>query len=696
MTLLVVLMMYLGSSLAFNVCPRLQGASDGARARRAHFQMMPLESMQGKSQRTTVRCRAQVDGPEEVPAEMGKLLTAFEPFGVLPEDASRFIELSGAQTVEDVALADEETIRQIIDELNLKPFTVQKFVRAITHLKRLEAPKLQAREQLFQARELLSLFCKDPLTCGANADATFNYGQVPLVASEARATYDLLTKSNTALPGREELNRTITEWLTRRRGGFDGTRSKVPVIVNAPGTGKTTLLLRLATALEILISSDDTSEKPVVVAFTYNAEMDDSIPHELLWPDANEDQRVQRCVALRMLYGALRSMGCNGVKTWAEVLRDLQAGGWAAAIQDPAWALGILEAWFGTEREFVIAADELLKGVTERKEARTTKQIATQLYSLMGVSGRHVLLSAMDAFLIMNSGMSTYQPLFLAFGHLEYADAEPYMKTTLGMALQKMPSPRNKWKLRAIYAMSSGHARTLSKILRKVNTAATRDTRNNKRKSPLDSIHRSTLLGVASGALESPAAVPLRDVNGVLLYDDETGDLQEVPYEEVTKCTIEYALQVGRTEPKTIKGWFKQKTLSPAEDQSALKVSELISAGHAHTTAIQGVRGDVEGPTLFALDIITAHLLTCVRSYKTATLSADRFPALRLLCEALEPPIGRPLPPDDLGERCYMYAGAFALSHPKPGPREAVFPRSSVPGVGCCAQGGVGIRGGKG
>ena len=49
MTLLVVLMMYLGASLAFNVCPRPQGASDGARARRAHFQM-PLEWMQGKSQ----------------------------------------------------------------------------------------------------------------------------------------------------------------------------------------------------------------------------------------------------------------------------------------------------------------------------------------------------------------------------------------------------------------------------------------------------------------------------------------------------------------------------------------------------------------------------------------------------------------------------------------------------------------------
>ena len=160
---------------------------------------------------------------------------------------------------------------------------------------------------------------------------------------------------------------------TRRRGGFDPTRSKVPVIVNAPGTGKTTLLLRLATALEILISSEVTSEKPVVVAFTYNAEMYESIPHELLWPDANKDQRIKRCVAVRMLYGALRSMGCNGVKTWAEVLMDLQAGGLAAAIHDPDWALGILEAWFGTDREFVVAADELLKGVTERNEAATTK-----------------------------------------------------------------------------------------------------------------------------------------------------------------------------------------------------------------------------------------------------------------------------------------------------------------------------------
>jgi len=207
-----------------------------------------LEWMQGKSQRTTVRCRAQVDGPEEVPAEMGKLLAMFGRFGVLPEEARCFIEFTGARTVEDVALADEEATRQIIVGLDVKPYTALKLDRAITYLK------------------LLSLFCNDPPTCGADADATFTYSQVPLVASEARAAYDLLTKDNTSLPGREELIRTITEWLTSRRGGLDQTRSAVPVIVNAPGTGKTTLLLWLATALEMLISSDDRERERLFLA----------------------------------------------------------------------------------------------------------------------------------------------------------------------------------------------------------------------------------------------------------------------------------------------------------------------------------------------------------------------------------------------------------------------------------------------
>merc|ERR1740139_1094704 len=266
--------------------------------------------------------------------------------------------------------------------------------------------------------------------------------------------------------------------------------------------GKTTLLLWLTTVLEGLVS-ETSEQRPVVVAFTYNAEMSKPIPHKSLWPDANQAKRQERCVALRMLYGALRSMGCSGVKTWPEVLMTLQADGLAAAIQDPAWALRILEAWFGTDREFVVAADELLKGVTERKEANTTKQIATQLHSLMDYSGRHVVLSAMDASPI-NSGMSNRQPLFLSFGHLEYADVEAYMKTTLEMGT-KMPTAEERWKLRAIYAMSSGHARTLSKILRAVKTTATSDTRDNKRKPPLDSIHRSTILGVASRAIGRPA-----------------------------------------------------------------------------------------------------------------------------------------------------------------------------------------------
>jgi len=117
-----------------------------------------------------------------LPTTATRLKHPFERFGVLPEEASRFIEFTGARTVEDVALADEEATRQIIVELAVKPYTALKLVRAITYLKHLEAPKL----------ELLSLFfrcqsCNNPLTCGANADATFTYSQVPLVASEAES-----------------------------------------------------------------------------------------------------------------------------------------------------------------------------------------------------------------------------------------------------------------------------------------------------------------------------------------------------------------------------------------------------------------------------------------------------------------------------------------------------------------------------
>jgi hypothetical protein len=293
----------------------------------------------------------------------------------------------------------------------------------------------------------------------------------------------------------------------------------------------------------------------------------------------------------------------------------------------------VLKTWFGRDREFVVAADELLKGVIERGEAATTKQIATQLHSLMNHPGRHVILSSMDAF---NSGMSNRQPLFLSTGHLEYADVEAYMKTTLGMDPTTTPKAEILWKLRAISAMSSGHVRTLSKILAKVNnfkTTATSeeeesDTHNNKlkRKPPLESIPRSTLLGLALKALGRPAEVYERDVNGVLLHDDETGAQCAYKFEDVAKCAIEHVLQVGRPQPKTIEGWFEQEILPPEENQSKLKVSELISTGHAHTTAIQGGRGDVEDCELFALDIIAAQLLNFVQSVEAATVSTGFQP----------------------------------------------------------------------
>ena len=102
------------------------------------------------------------------------------------------------------AAVDEGRIHRGEDDV--APGIVHERVQLGSNL--LEAPKLELLsklELLAKQRELLSLFCNDPPTCGADADATFTYSQVPLVASEARVAYDLLTKNNTSLPGRERV-----------------------------------------------------------------------------------------------------------------------------------------------------------------------------------------------------------------------------------------------------------------------------------------------------------------------------------------------------------------------------------------------------------------------------------------------------------------------------------------------------------
>ena len=127
------------------------------------------------------------------------------------------------------------------------------------------------------ALDLASSFCKDHLACRAKASATFKYIQVPLLGEEARATYDRLTEKSASLPGREEAECRIKMWYSRRHEGYDLTRSDVLTIANAPGMGKTTLLLGLTTVLEGLVSETG-EQRPVVVAFTYNAEMSKPIP----------------------------------------------------------------------------------------------------------------------------------------------------------------------------------------------------------------------------------------------------------------------------------------------------------------------------------------------------------------------------------------------------------------------------------
>jgi len=314
----------------------------------------------------------------------------------------------------------------------------------------------------------------------------------------------------------------------------------------------------------------------------------------------------------------------------------------------------------------VVAADELLKGVIEREEAATTRQIALLLHSLMDKAGRQVILSSMDATLI-NSGKSPRQPLFLAAGQLDYDAVETYMKRILDVQKPCL-GKEELWKLRAIWAMSSGHARTLGRILNAVemhNQTSSLD--------PLTRVSRSMLLRLASGAAERPSEVFKRGDDGQPLHDS-AGVPCEHDNKEVSMCAFEFSLQCGVAQAKAAVDAWSDETLPPMEDGSMLSVSELISAGYAHTAAIQGNHDYVEGDCeLFALDIIAANLHQFVQSAQASAVCAARFPALRLLCEALEAP-RIPLPSADLGERCYMYAGAFALSCPDAGPLEAVFP----------------------
>jgi len=128
--------------------------------------------------------------------------------------------------------------------------------------------------------------------------------QVPLLGEEARATYDRLTEKSASLPGREEAECRIKMWYSRRHEGYDLTRSDVLTIANAPGMGKTTLLLCLTTVLEGLVS-ETSEQRPVVVAEARGGRVDlqrrnvQAHPAQIALAGCQPSQKARevRCVA---------------------------------------------------------------------------------------------------------------------------------------------------------------------------------------------------------------------------------------------------------------------------------------------------------------------------------------------------------------------------------------------------------------
>ena len=97
----------------------------------------------------------------------------------------------------------------------------------------------------------------------------------------------------------------------------DGTRHEAIFVSFGPGTGKTSFMISAAEALDEF-AFIQTRQRPLVITLTYNAQMSQSITKT-----ARKDASDGQAAALRMLFGALKSMGCKGVRNWSAVLRDL-------------------------------------------------------------------------------------------------------------------------------------------------------------------------------------------------------------------------------------------------------------------------------------------------------------------------------------------------------------------------------------
>lgn len=336
---------------------------------------------------------------------------------------------------------------------------------------------LSPRTLAQQAEDLKKLFFEPGGSI--HEDAQFEYSESPLLDFAGVPPYEILrgfrqpVRSENvseswcaqALPIREDETRKMIEYAGRvlaNPTSRDGTRHEAIFVSFGPGTGKTSFMISAAEALDEF-AFIQTRRRPLVITLTYNARMSPSITKT-----ARKDASDGQAAALRMLFGALKSMGCKGVRDWSDVLRDLAPMGMHADlwthIQDPAWAMEILAIWFGQRPAQILIVDELIKATCEASaylhETSSVSELARSFYSLMDtIPGLIVMQSAMSTEQIDTTGSNrrAVNLLMKVFTKAEFDAADPRL---VFADLDLRSEDRD-----LVFALGGGHPRTMRRIV---------------------------------------------------------------------------------------------------------------------------------------------------------------------------------------------------------------------------------------
>ena len=324
-----------------------------------------------------------------------------------------------------------------------------------------------------QAEDLKELFFE--LGGSIHEDAHFEFLKSPMLDVSGAQGYTYLRGFRTeivseswcasALPIREDETRAMLEHAGRVLSDApsrDRTRHEVIFVSFGPGTGKTSFMISAAEALDEF-AFNQTSQRPLVITLTYNAQMSKSIT-KACRPDASEGQAA----ALRMLFGTLKSMGCTGLRDWDSVLLGLAPGGEHAGlwthIQDPAWAMKILAIWFGQRPAQILIVDELIKATCEAStylhETRSVSDLARSFYSLMDTNpGLIVMQSAMSTEQIDTTGSNriVMNLLMTVFTKAQFDAADPCL--FFGDVNLRSSEDRD-----LVFVLGGGHPRTMVRL----------------------------------------------------------------------------------------------------------------------------------------------------------------------------------------------------------------------------------------